>query len=65
MIYARELMERNNTIISRQERFRRISQQWHRFLEFALTCPADASHGRTKQKRSSVKDKIDKVQVQR
>jgi hypothetical protein len=63
MIYARELIKGNDTIISRRERFRRISQQWHRFLEFASTCPADASHGRTKRKRSSVKDKIDEVQV--
>jgi RecQ family ATP-dependent DNA helicase len=65
MIYARELMEGNDTIISRRERFRRISQQWHRFLEFASTCPADPSHGRTKRKRSSVEDEMDEVQVQR
>jgi superfamily II DNA helicase RecQ len=64
MIYARELIEGNNTIISHRERFRRISQQWHRFLEFALTCPADASHGRTKRKRLSVEDEMDEVQVQ-
>lgn len=62
MIYARELMEGNDTIISRRERFRRISQQWHRFLEFASTRPVDPSHGRTKRKRSSVEDE---VQVQR
>jgi hypothetical protein len=65
MIYACELMEGNDTIISRQERFRRISQQWHWFLEFASTCLANASHSRTKQKQSSVEDKMDKVQVQR
>jgi hypothetical protein len=65
IIYARELIEGNDTIISRRERFRRISQHWHWFLEFASTCPADLSHGRTKRKRSSVEDEIDEVQVQR
>jgi hypothetical protein len=61
MIYACKLIKENDTIISRQERFWRISQQWHWFLEFALICLADASHSRTKQKRLSVKDKINKV----
>jgi hypothetical protein len=63
MIYACELIKGNNTIISRRERFRRISQQWYWFLEFVLTCPADLSHSWTKQKRLFVKDKINKVQV--
>ena len=31
MIYARELMEGNNTIISRREKFRQVSCTWHRF----------------------------------
>jgi hypothetical protein len=64
MIYACELIKGNDTIISCRERFWRISQQWHRFLEFASMCLANASHSRTKQKRSSVKDEMDEVQVQ-
>jgi len=62
MIYARELMEGNDLIIGRRQKFRRISQSWHRFLEFASSRPDPVSGG-TKRKRSSVKDKMDDVQV--
>jgi hypothetical protein len=34
MIYARELMEGDNSIISRREKFRRVSHVWHCFLGF-------------------------------
>ena len=35
MIYARELRQAPGEIIGRQDMFRHISQEWHRFLEFA------------------------------
>ncbi|OBT70707.1 hypothetical protein VF21_10274 [Pseudogymnoascus sp. 05NY08] len=63
MIYARELMEGNNTIISRREKFRQVSCTWHRFLEFASTCQGDAARG-TKRKRTSFEDEMDEVQAQ-
>ena len=50
MIYARELMESNNTIISRREKFRQVSCTWHRFLKFASKCQGDPTLG-TKRKR--------------
>ena len=34
MIYARELMEGGNAVISRREQFRRVSMAWHRFWRF-------------------------------
>jgi hypothetical protein len=64
MIYARELMEGNNTIISRREKFRQVSCTWHRFLEFAPTCQGDHTR-RTKRKRPSFEDEMDEVQTQR
>jgi hypothetical protein len=63
MIYAREMMEGNDSIISRREKLRRISQSWHPFLEFASSQPDPVS--RTKRKRSSVEDEMDGVQAVR
>jgi RecQ family ATP-dependent DNA helicase len=34
MIYARELMEGGNAVISRREQFRQVSITWHKFLKF-------------------------------
>jgi len=34
MIYARELMEGSNVVISRREKFRQVSQEWHKFWQF-------------------------------
>jgi RecQ family ATP-dependent DNA helicase len=64
MIYARELMEGNNTIISRREKFRQVSCTWHRFLECASTCQGDPTRG-TKRKRPSFEDEMNEVQAQR
>ena len=64
MIYARELMEGNNTIISRREKFRQVSCAWHRFLEFASTCQGDPTRG-TKRKRPSYEEEMDDAQAQR
>jgi hypothetical protein len=62
MIYARELMEGNNTIISRREKFREVSCTWHRFLEFASTCQGDPTRG-SKRKRPSFEEEMDDVQA--
>jgi superfamily II DNA helicase RecQ len=34
MVYAQELMEGNNTVVGRREKFRHVSQEWHRFWQF-------------------------------
>jgi hypothetical protein len=34
MVYAWELMEGNNMVVGRREKFRRVSQEWHRFWQF-------------------------------
>ncbi|KFZ23741.1 hypothetical protein V502_01780 [Pseudogymnoascus sp. VKM F-4520 (FW-2644)] len=63
MIYARELMEGNNTIISCWEKFRQVSCMWHQFLEFASMCQGNATH-RTKCKRPLFEEEMDEVQAQ-
>jgi RecQ family ATP-dependent DNA helicase len=65
MIYARELMEGNHTIVSRREKFRRVSEGWHRFLEFASTCAPEPSARATKRKRASFEDEMDEAQAVR
>lgn len=36
MIYAQELMEGGNAVISCREQFRQVSITWHKFLKFGL-----------------------------
>jgi RecQ family ATP-dependent DNA helicase len=59
MIYARELMEGGNAVISRREQFRQVSMVWHRFLKFGSA--HDSSGAGCKRKRE-VEDDIEEVQ---
>jgi len=59
MIYAQELMEGGNTVISQQEQFRQVSVTWHRFLKFGLA--HDSSRVGCKRKRGA-EDDIEEVQ---
>jgi hypothetical protein len=65
MIYARELMEGDHTIISRREKFRRVSYTWHRFLEFRSACQGESIQGGVKRKRQAYEDEMDEVQEMR
>jgi hypothetical protein len=64
MIYARELMEGNNTIISRRE-VSSCQRELASIFEIASTCQSDPVPGGTKRKRSSFEDEMDEVQAVR
>jgi len=51
MIYARELIEGDHSIISRREKFRRVSHVWHCFLGFPSAHQGVGMSGRAKRKR--------------
>jgi hypothetical protein len=59
MIYARELMEGGNAVISRWEQFRKVSMTWHRFLKFESA--HDISGVGCKRKRGA-EDNMQEVQ---
>jgi hypothetical protein len=59
MIYARELMEGDNSIISRREKFCRVSHVWHYFLGFPLAHQGVGISGRAKRKRQVYKEEIE------
>jgi superfamily II DNA helicase RecQ len=61
MIYARELMEGRDAIVSRREKFRQVSQAWHRFLKG----DSDSGIAGQKRKRSAVGDGIQEAQQAR
>jgi hypothetical protein len=65
MLYARELMEGNNTTTSCRVKFCCVSQCWHWFLEFELACRPSTNpiQGGMKFKRSSAEDEMDEVQA--
>jgi hypothetical protein len=65
MIYAREIIEGSDTIIGRRERFREVSQAWHRFLEFASIYHRNSVLGGVKRKRQEYQEELDKGQEQR
>jgi len=51
MIYARMLTEAPGSVASLRQRFRRASQQWHRFLRFASALGSMAVWGDATGKR--------------
>ena len=59
MIYARELMEGGNAVISRREQFRQVSVTWHRFLKFGS---AHDSLGVGCKRKRGQDDDIEEVQ---
>ena len=62
MIYARELVENRDAVIGRREKFREVSEGWHRFLKFASS---QESSGTLKRKRQGPADDIEDAQIAR
>jgi RecQ family ATP-dependent DNA helicase len=65
MIYARELMEGDSSIISRREKFRRVSYMWHCFLGFASAHQGVGMSGRAKRKRQVFEEELQDAQLAR
>ncbi|KAK7433632.1 hypothetical protein CaCOL14_013366 [Colletotrichum acutatum] len=51
MIYARELMQFGSGLAARQQQFRRISRQWHRFLGFGAEDSGPTRGGAGRRRR--------------
>jgi hypothetical protein len=64
MIYARELMEGSNVVIGRREKFRHVSQEWHKFLQFKSAQETSTDAGQ-KRKRPSLDDDMQHAQMAR
>jgi len=45
MIYGRGIMDQSGEIASKRQKFRRVSEMWHRFLRFESTAFDDSSQG--------------------
>jgi RecQ family ATP-dependent DNA helicase len=65
MIYARELMEGDHSIISRREKFRRVSHVWHCFLGFPSAHQGVGMSGRAKRKRQVYEEEMQDAQLAR
>jgi hypothetical protein len=63
MIYARELMEGDHSIISRREKFRRVSHMWHCFLGFPSAYQGVGMSGRAKLKRQVYEEEMQDAQI--
>lgn len=64
MIYARELMEGSNVVTGRWEKFRHVSHEWHKFLQFVSAQGASMDSGQ-KRKRQSSDDDMQHAQMAR
>lgn len=60
MVYARMLRQERVSTMSRQVKFRQISQRWHRFLGFNGVVDGDL-----KRKREDFKEEEREMQLQR
>jgi hypothetical protein len=58
-------MEGDNSIISRREKFRRVSHMWHYFLGFPLAYQGVRISGRAKRKRQVYEEEIQDAQLAR
>jgi superfamily II DNA helicase RecQ len=65
MIYARELMEGDNSIISRYKKFRQVSHVWYCFLGFPSAHQGVGMSGRAKRKRQVYKEEMQDMQLAR
>jgi len=65
MIYAKELMEGDNSIISRCEKFRRVSYVWHCFWGFPLVYQGVSMSGRARRKRQVYEEEMQDAQLAR
>lgn len=65
MVYARELMEGDQSILSRREKFRRVSHVWHCWLNFPSAHAGVGMGGRLKRKRAAYEEEMQDAQVAR
>jgi RecQ family ATP-dependent DNA helicase len=65
MVYARELMEGDQSILSRREKFRRVSHMWHCWLNFPSAHAGVGMGGRLKRKRAAYEEEMQDAQVAR
>ena len=62
MIYARELVENRDAVLGRREKFREVSEGWHRFLAFPSSQESSAV---LKRKRQRPEDDMQEAQIER
>lgn len=65
MIYARELMLRDDVIIGRREKFRRVSHVWHSWLNFLSAHQGVGMKGRGRRGRMQYDEEIEEGQIMR
>jgi hypothetical protein len=65
MIYARELIEGDNSIISRREKFRRVSHVWHCFSGYPSAYQGVGMSRRGKRKRQVYIEELQDAQLAR
>lgn len=65
MIYARELIEGSNVVISCREKFRQVSIRWHRFFEFGSAGSAGSSPDSGQKRKRSLEDDLQHAQMAR
>jgi superfamily II DNA helicase RecQ len=63
MIYARELMEDRDAVVGRRGKFRKVSEGWHKFLNF--TSSHEMPRPETKRKRQTIGDDMQDAQIAR
>jgi superfamily II DNA helicase RecQ len=63
MIYARELVENRDAVVGRREKFREVSEGWHRFLN--LTSSQEVPSPESRRKRQRPEDDIHDAQIAR
>ena len=63
MIYARELAEGDSSIVSRREKFRRVSHTWHCWLGFALAHQGIGMSIGAKRKRQAFEEELQDAQL--
>ena len=65
LIYARDVMELVGSSVDRRRRFRKVSEDWHRFLGFESTAVQDDKQGVSKRKWCGFEEEAEQEQVRR
>ncbi|TKA60225.1 hypothetical protein B0A55_13169, partial [Friedmanniomyces simplex] len=65
LIYARDVMEIVGSSADRRQRFRKVSEDWYRFLGFQSTAMKDEKEGVGKRKRCEFEDDASEERMQR
>ena len=65
LIYARDVMELVGSSADRRQRFRKVSEDWHRFLGFESTAVRDEKQGPFKRKWCGFEEDAEEEQVRR